>query len=657
MKPDKLFRYLYFTVCCFFLFMTDVRAYVDPSVLTYAIQAIAGIAIALGTAVGIYGRRIRKVILGKEEEANRDIAGDDLVFHDPESGDTLRALSFLSGEEISSIRKSQEKKKKTFSLRSGILITLAVSFLWMLYSPLMLYLGNMREFLYDIYSILPAVGIMFAFGMAVGSLVYFIAHKAGPAVYTFFTALGLAFLIISFIHGNFMAGGLPPMDGTSFDWSKYGVQKLQSYVLILVVGVLVVLMAVRMKRRVFFLAANNIAVFLTLIMAATLFNVAYQKNGFTPRASASVTTKNLFVMSENKNVIFFMIDATDSGIFRDLMESEDPEYREYFEDFTYFPNTVGSYTYTSHAVPFILTGEWFENQEDFEVFETRAMNRSKLLASLEEEGYLLGMYEDQLTYADRGIYRFDNVMDDHYVLDSIGEYARQSFYMTWFQYMPYPLKPLFSHEDMFENIQHRAIGQQEPFIGKNIWFNNTQKQTEFSFVDQPCFRFIHLEGAHVPFHFDKDVNEISTQDGSYSQNVQASITIVHNYLSKLKEAGIFDNSAIIVLADHGYRDEDEINALTGRSNPLLLIKGFGEKHAMETSEIPISQIDFQEMYQKLLAGNSSDQLFDLTEGQARKRRFLAFNFNTPELIWEFETEGYAGDFDAMHETGNEFVPD
>ena len=635
--------------------MTDVNAYVDPSVLTYAIQAMAGIVIAFGTAMGIYGRRVRKLVMGKEEQNSHDIREDDLIFHDPERKEDVRALSFLSEEEIEAIHKKQAKQKTSFSLRTGILITLAVSTLWMLYSPLMLYLGNMREFSFDIYSILPAVAVMFAFGTFVGIVVYFIAHKAGAGVYTFFTALGLAFLIISYIQGGFFADGLPPMDGTTFDWSKYGPQKLQSYVLILVVSVAVIVMVRKMKRRFFFRIADNIAVLFILIMTATVFNVAYQKNGFAPRASASVTTKNLFAMSDSKNVIFFMIDATDSGIFRELMESSDPEYKEYFEDFTYYPNTVGAYTYTSHAVPFILTGEWYENQENFEAFETRAMNRSKLLKSLEDEGYLLGMYEDQLTYTDNGIYRFDNVMDDHYVLDSIGEYARQSFYMTWFQYMPYPLKPLFSHEDMFENIQHRAIGQQEPFLGKNIWFNNILKEKNFTFVSQPCFRFIHLEGAHVPFHFDKDVNEISTDEGSYSQNVQASITIVHNYLEKLKEAGIFDNSAIIVLADHGYRDEDEIDALVGRSNPLLLIKGFHEKHGMETSDLPIAHEDFQDMYQKLLAGNASDQLFDLSEGQQRTRRFLAFNFNTPELMWEFVTKGRAGDFEAMEPTGNQFV--
>ena len=40
--------------------------YIDPSVMTYAIQAIAGIAIAIGAFVGIYLRKAKKKINNKE---------------------------------------------------------------------------------------------------------------------------------------------------------------------------------------------------------------------------------------------------------------------------------------------------------------------------------------------------------------------------------------------------------------------------------------------------------------------------------------------------------------------------------------------------------------------------------------------------------------
>ena len=43
-----------------FAFITPAYAYVDPSVMTYAIQAVAGVAVALSTVLGVAFRRTRK---------------------------------------------------------------------------------------------------------------------------------------------------------------------------------------------------------------------------------------------------------------------------------------------------------------------------------------------------------------------------------------------------------------------------------------------------------------------------------------------------------------------------------------------------------------------------------------------------------------------
>ena len=61
------------------------NAYIDPSVVTYLIQAIAGIVIAVGAAVGIYFRRARKKVnekLGIDENANKEVESDDIVLTD-----------------------------------------------------------------------------------------------------------------------------------------------------------------------------------------------------------------------------------------------------------------------------------------------------------------------------------------------------------------------------------------------------------------------------------------------------------------------------------------------------------------------------------------------------------------------------------------------
>ena len=47
------------------MFTLRAEAYIDPSVMTYVIQAVAGVVIAIGAAVGIYFRKAKKKVQDK----------------------------------------------------------------------------------------------------------------------------------------------------------------------------------------------------------------------------------------------------------------------------------------------------------------------------------------------------------------------------------------------------------------------------------------------------------------------------------------------------------------------------------------------------------------------------------------------------------------
>ena len=54
-------------------------AYVDPSVMSYTVQAIAGVAIALGVVFGVVWRKIKKgtnKVLGRDENSGKEIEED-----------------------------------------------------------------------------------------------------------------------------------------------------------------------------------------------------------------------------------------------------------------------------------------------------------------------------------------------------------------------------------------------------------------------------------------------------------------------------------------------------------------------------------------------------------------------------------------------------
>lgn len=69
----------YYVVC--FSMLTEMMsyAYIDPSVTTYAIQAVAGVAIDVGAVAGIYWRKARRKIhdkLGIDENRDKEVEDD-----------------------------------------------------------------------------------------------------------------------------------------------------------------------------------------------------------------------------------------------------------------------------------------------------------------------------------------------------------------------------------------------------------------------------------------------------------------------------------------------------------------------------------------------------------------------------------------------------
>ena len=78
-----------YIVLCFMLFWgVTAQAYIDPSVLTYVIQAVAGVAVAIGAVAGIYWRRAKRKLsdkFGIDENRNKEVESDEfLVKDDPE---------------------------------------------------------------------------------------------------------------------------------------------------------------------------------------------------------------------------------------------------------------------------------------------------------------------------------------------------------------------------------------------------------------------------------------------------------------------------------------------------------------------------------------------------------------------------------------------
>lgn len=80
----KMLRTVCFvSICSMLMFGLNANAYIDPSVMTYMIQVVAGIVVAVGAVTGVYLRKIKKKVgekLGVDENKNKEVETDDIWF-------------------------------------------------------------------------------------------------------------------------------------------------------------------------------------------------------------------------------------------------------------------------------------------------------------------------------------------------------------------------------------------------------------------------------------------------------------------------------------------------------------------------------------------------------------------------------------------------
>ena len=151
-----------------------------------------------------------------------------------------------------------------------------------------------------------------------------------------------------------------------------------------------------------------------------------------------------------------------------------------------------------------------------------------------------------------------------------------------------------------------------------VFYGALRDENPIVTVPEKCWKYLHLEGAHEPHVYDKDLNVL--ESSPYRDVIEGNITMLSAFLQRMKEAGVYDNTIIVLCSDHGsHNDTDLVNI---NQHPILLIKGLNEHHAFRMDDAPISYDDLQTAYLRLLDGAQSDAVFDWHEGDARERRFF-----------------------------------
>ena len=546
------------------------------------------------------------------------------------------------------------KKAKT-----GIIISFFASFMICIFAPIDLYMTNGREFWFDLKTMLPVLVAMFAIAFCLNAAGYCLVRIISEKLYYAAEVLEFGLLVILYIQGNYFAGHLPSIDGSAINWSDYKSDTLHSWIIITAVFALLLighffLKQFRQERVMYYLSLG-----ICLMLAVTIVVECIGSREFIVKnLSVSVTDDGLFEMSDDKNVIVLLLDWSDSQDYEDIIFSRD-EYQTVFDDFIFYRNAMGMYPFTVFSIPFILTGNRYEGQDDFTSYYRTSVAEAPAFKALEEDGYQLSLYETNFIYDDASIERFANLKGIPQAISSCPLFAKYIVKLVGFRYVPFFLKKYsILRLDDFDLLKTN-VGSYDTFLWDDIGFYNNVNSRTIEKTDQKCFKFIHLEGAHPSFHLKGNMenmteDEYPSRKDAYRAEVEAMVVMVNAYLKKLKEYGVYDNSAIIVMGDHGYNwNGDDGN---NGANPIFFVKGVGEKHPFQVSDAPISYYDLQDAYIRLKDGKTGEDVFDYKEGDDRERTFLWMEewSSLVQPLVEYKTAGHVRDTASFEKSGNVF---
>ena len=539
-------------------------------------------------------------------------------------------------------------KKFLKELVPASIIAFVISFMFFIYEPIITYSANIDDFWFNFNLMLPNILLYFVCFFC-GLMVFYIffyfifchllKRKNIYKIILIISFIGFAF---TYIQGNYLIGNLPTLTGETIDWSTFTKDTIIAIVVLVVLIIAEIILIKKMKIDKTIKINSFISIAIFLMILASFVSTLLNPDLFKEKIVATATNDNINKASSDKNFFIFIADSVDSADFANVVKESD-ENINLFDGFTYYPDTLTAYFYTRDSIPFILTGIWNECEQEFTDYYNDAFEQSELFNELQSKDYDMNFYEYQLYCNRKNAEKFSNIEIYNSNIHSV-KYAKQLTKYILYKYLPYPLKK-YSRIETASFDACRIDKDENYFNWSDRAVFDIINDNELEIVENKYFQCLHIEGGHVPFDYDENVNKIDVEDGTYEKKLQATLKIISVFINRLKENNVYDNSVIIIMADHGEAEH-------GRQNPILYIKGLNERHEMNTSSVPLSYEDLQNAYLELLNEKKTEALFQNIDVN-RTRRFIN-NLYTEERLIEYELVGNAGDKSNYKKTGREF---
>lgn len=275
--------------------------------------------------------------------------------------------------------------------------------------------------------------------------------------------------------------------------------------------------------------------------------------------------------SRSRNVVVILLDTFQASLFERLMAEQTSVTGE-FEGFTFFRNAVSSSPTTILSLPAIHSGRALAPEDRVSTYLTESIVADSFVAAHAHAGYRAFVLNPLLNLCPSGATCAEDRKVRSGYINALAHDSRQIIDLSLLAIAPLQWKP-----DIYRDGEWLLGEEQIPESAREgyatlAWLTSGVK------VDSgpPTIKFVHLMTTHPPPVLGADCthrsNDELTEEALQDQ-ARCSIGAVGWLLRALKSQGVYDNSTIVVLGDHGAGLSDSGFVLGGAASPLLLYKG------------------------------------------------------------------------------------
>ena len=288
------------------------------------------------------------------------------------------------------------------------------------------------------------------------------------------------------------------------------------------------------------------------------------------------TYEDTTTLNAENNIIVFVLDSLDVQVMRATF-GYFPHIKDYLDGFTLYENNVAEHFDTIPSMVSMVTQRQIRPDIGGTEYREEAWAYHNFIDTLRKNGFTTSLYLDlPSTFERYGLIsdRTDNLIRaDEFNLNlrpflfmttrlSLGRLSPYVLKNTWLA----AIEPAFGAA-FFTMVVGDPVSAYIPIVGieSDIRFHNFLRQSEVSAdSEQNVFIMMHFNSAHAHgdindphsygYHFDEETGEIR-HGGSRWDVTRASFEKLNIYFNMMREAGVFDNSTIIITGDHGRRYE------------------------------------------------------------------------------------------------------